>query len=174
MVADPTRPVSSIDVLDGAELARLDQWSNRATLTQAAHTPVSIPALFAAQAQRVPEAVALTWGERSWTYRELDEITNRFTHLLADNGIGPGQRVALLLPRSAEAIMAILAVLKTGAAYVPIDPAAPQARMKLILDDAAPTVAITNPELAERLAEQDLRIIDAQDIHADAGHPGTA
>ncbi len=165
MSADPTRPLSSIDLLDAQEKARLDRWSNRAVLTRPGPSPVSIPALFAAQVARAPEASALTWCERSWTYRELDETSTRFAHLLADRGIGPGQRVALLLPRSAEAIVSILAVLKTGAAYVPIDPAAPAARMQLVLDDAAPTTAITNPELAERLAGQDLRIIDAHDMH---------
>ena len=84
---------------------------------------MSIPALFAAQVARTPEAVALSCGERSWTYRELDEAANRLAHLLAGQGAGPGQCVALLLPRSAEAIVAMLAVLKTGAAYLPIDPA---------------------------------------------------
>ena len=68
-------------------------------------------------------------------------------HLLTDHGVGPGDRVALLMPRSAEAIVAILAVLKTGAAYLPIDPAVPTARMEFMLDDAAPIAAITTTEL---------------------------
>ncbi|TGD83902.1 amino acid adenylation domain-containing protein, partial [Mycolicibacterium sp. CH28] len=164
MIADSTRPLSSIDVVGDAELAELDTWSNRAALTGSGSAAVSIPAMFASQAARVPEAPALTWGERFWTYRELDEVSNRFAHFLAGNGIGPGQRVALLLPRSAEAIVAILAVLKTGAAYVPIDPAAPSARMQLVLDDAAPAGVITNSELAERLSGQNLRIIDVHDL----------
>ena len=163
MIADPTSPMASMDLLDDNEHARLDQWSNRAALTRSGSAPASIPALFDAQVARTPEALALTWGERSWTYRELDEATNRFAHVLVGKGIGPGQRVVLLLPRSAEAIMSILAVLKTGAAYVPIDPAAPSARMQLVLDDAAPVAAITNAELAGRLAGQDLRIIDVDD-----------
>ena len=67
--------------------------------------------------------MALRCGEHSWTYRELDEVSNRLAHLLAAHGAGPGQCVALLFNRSAEAVVAILAVLKTGAAYLPIDPA---------------------------------------------------
>ena len=86
------------------------------------------------------------------SYRELDEASNRFAYLLAGQGYWAGTRVALLLPRSADAIVSILAVPKTGAAYVPIDPAAPSARMQLVLDDAAPAAAITNSELAQRLA----------------------
>ena len=112
---------------------------------------MSIPALFAAQVARDPEAVAVTCEGRSMTYRELDEAANRLAHLLAGHGAGPGQCVALLFPRSAEAIVAILAVLKTGAAYLPIDPALPAARIGFMLADAAPIAAITTAGLAERL-----------------------
>ena len=72
------------------------------------------------------------------TYRELDEAANRFAHLLSGYGVGPGARVALLLERSAQAVVAMLAALKTGAAYLAIDPALPAARMQFMLDDAAP------------------------------------
>ena len=176
MIDDPAQPLSSIDVLDIAELDRLDAWSNRAALTRPETTPVSIPDMFAAQVARAPEAVALTWEGRSWTYRELDAATDRFAHTLVANGIGPGQRVVLFLPRSAEAIVSILAVLKTGAAYVPIDPAAPSARMRLVLGDAEPVAAITTAELGERLAGAGLRIIDARGVcePAELAEPGAA
>ena len=75
-------------------------------------------------------------------------------------GAGPGSRVALVLPRSAEAIVAIVAVLKTGAAYLPIDPAAPAARIGFMIDDAAPIAAVTTAELVERLDGYDLTVID--------------
>ena len=97
MTADPTRRLSSMDLLDAGEHARLDGWGNRAVLTQPATAAVSIPVLFAAQVARTPEAVALTCGGRSWTYRELDEAANRLAHLLAGQGAGPGECVALLL-----------------------------------------------------------------------------
>ncbi|MGV0714047.1 amino acid adenylation domain-containing protein [Mycolicibacterium sp. XJ662] len=173
MTTDAHQPLSVIDVLERSERARLDQWSNQATLTQPAPAPTSIPGMFAAQVARAPEATALTWNERSWTYRELDEAANRFAHLLVGHGIGPGQRVALLLPRSADAIVSILAILKTGAAYVPIDPTAPTARMELVLGDAAPTAAVTNRELVERLAGQGLHLIDVDDAAIDT-QPSTA
>ena len=108
MTADPTRRL----VVDGCARCRLSTpgWmrsGNRAVLTGPATAPVSIPALFAAQVARAPEAVAISCGGRSLTYRELDEAANRLAHLLAGQGVGPGQCVALLFSRSAEAIVAI-------------------------------------------------------------------
>ncbi|WP_371514923.1 amino acid adenylation domain-containing protein, partial [Mycobacterium sp. 1164966.3] len=174
MTSDPTRRLSSIDVLDEAEYARLEGWGNRAALTQPAPSaPLAIPVAFAAQAARSPEAAALTFQGRSLTYRELDVPSNRLAHLLIEYGVGPGERVALLLPRSAEAIVAILAVLKTGAAYVPIDPSHPDARIEFLLGDAAPIAAITSSELCARLDGHDLLIIDIGDPAVD-GQPDTA
>jgi non-ribosomal peptide synthetase component F len=101
ITADPTRRLSSKDLLDADEHARLDGWGNRAVLTQPP-TPVSVPVLFAAQVARTPAAVAVTFDGRSMTYRELDEAANRLAHLLAAYGVGPGQCVALLYERSVE------------------------------------------------------------------------
>ncbi|WP_155764298.1 AMP-binding protein, partial [Mycobacterium colombiense] len=120
MTAEPTRRLSSVDLLGEGEHARLDEIGNRAVLTESVSTPVSIPALFAEWVARTPDAVALVCEGLSVTYRELDEASNRLAHCLADAGAGPGQTVALLFSRSAEAIASILAVLKTGAAYLPI------------------------------------------------------
>ena len=173
MTADPTRRLSSMDVLDAGEHARLDEIGNRAVLTQPAPTPVSIPVLFAAQVARTPEAVAVTFQGLSMTYRELEEAANRLAHLLAGQGVGPGACVALLLERSAEAIVAMLAVLKTGAAYLPIDPALPAARIGFMVADAAPIAAITTAGLADRLDGCDLAVIDVDDPRIDT-QPSTA
>ena len=173
MTADPTRSLSSVDVLDEDEYAHLDEIGNRAVLTQPASSPVSIPAVFAAQVARAPEAVALVCGRCSWTYRELDEAANRLAHLLAGHGAGPGACLGLLLPRSAQAIVAIVAVLKTGAAYVPIDPGLPAARIGFMLADAAPLAAITTAGLASRLDGQDVMVIDVNDPAVDI-QPSTA
>src|SRR4029077_14660326 len=85
-------------------------WGNRAVLTRPAPPAVSIPVVFAEHVQRGPEAIAISCGDRSMTYREVEEAANRLAHLLAAHGVGPGECVALLLSRSAEAVVAILAV----------------------------------------------------------------
>ncbi|MGO9384239.1 MAG: amino acid adenylation domain-containing protein, partial [Mycobacterium sp.] len=163
MTADPTRRLSSVDLLDQAEHARLDEIGNRAVLSADASSAVSVPVLFAAHVARTPEVVAVIFEGRAMTYRELDEAANRLAHLLAAHGAGPGERVALLLSRSAEAIVAILAVLKTGAAYLPIDPAHPDARIGFMVGDAAPIAAITTTGLADRLDGCELLVIDVED-----------
>ena len=94
-------------------------------------------------------------------------------HLLAAHGVGPGECVALLLSRSAEAIVAMLAVLKTGAAYLPIDPGLPAARIGFMLEDAAPIAAITTAGLRTRLGGYELLVIDVNDPAVDT-QPGTA
>ncbi len=161
--ADPARRLSSIDVLDAGEHARLDEIGNRAVLTAPAPAPVSVPQVFAAQVARTPAAVAISCGEVSWTYREVEEASNRLAHLLVAQGVGPGGCVALLLERSAEAIVAMLAVLKAGAAYLAIDPGLPAARIGFMLDDAAPLVAITTADRRSRLAGRDVVVVDIDD-----------
>ena len=173
ITADPKRRLWAVDVLDEAEHARLDGWGNRAVLTESAGVSVSVPAVFAAQVARCAEAVALVCGGRSLTYRELDEASNRLAQLLVGQGAGPGQCVAVLLTRSAAAIVSILAVLKTGAAYVPIDPGLPAARIGFMLDDAAPIAAITTTEAADRLDGHDLVVIDIDDPRI-GSQPSTA
>ncbi len=174
MTADPATRLSSLDVLSAGEHTRLDEIGNRAVLMRPAPPAVSIPELWAAQVTRTPEAVALVCGDRSWSYREVDAAANRMGHLLADQGASPGQCVALLFPRCAEAIVAMLAVLKTGAAYVPIDPGLPAARIDFMLGDAAPIAAITIADLRSLLDERDLLVIDVSDIWDPLSTPSPA
>ncbi len=173
LTTDPTQLVSSLDVLTTAEHARLDQWAHTAVLTRPALPAVSIPGLFAAQAARTPQAVAVSFQGVSMTYRELDQAANRLAHLLASRGVGRGECVGLLFPRCAQAVVAILGVLKAGAAYLPIDPALPAARIEFLLEDTTPTVALTTTELTGRLGGRDMAVIDIDDPAIDA-QPSTA
>ncbi len=172
ITTDPARRLSSVDLLDDAEHAHLAEIGNRAVLTQPV-AAVSVPVLFAAQVARTPDAVAVTFDDRSMTYRELDEAANRLAHLLGGNDAGPGACVALLFNRSAEAIVAILAVLKSGAAYLPLDPRLPAARIEFMLTDATPIAAITTADLAGRLAGFNVPVIDIHDPAVDS-QPSTA
>ncbi|MDR3661826.1 MAG: amino acid adenylation domain-containing protein, partial [Mycobacterium sp.] len=163
MTTEPTRRLSSVELLDADEQSRLDEIGNRAVLAEPAAESVSIPVLFAAQVERTPAAVAVTCGDRALTYRELDEASNRLAHLLIGLGVSPGRTVALLLQRSAEAIVSILAVLKTGAAYLPIDPAVPAERLAFLMADAAASAAVTTGELAGRLGGFQVPVVDVTD-----------
>ncbi|WP_198538554.1 non-ribosomal peptide synthetase, partial [Mycobacteroides abscessus] len=173
MTVDPATKLSSIDLLDAGEHDRLDKWGNRAVLTEPAAEPVSIPVVFAVQVERAPETVALVCRDRSWTYRELDQITNRIAHLLAGNGAGPGEVVGLLVPRSGEAIIGLLAILKTGAAYLPIDPAHPDERIKFMVSDAGPVAVLTTADLGSRFEGLDVGVIEIDDPLID-GQPSSA
>ena len=173
MTTNPNRRLSSIDLLDVGEQTHLDEIGNRVVLNAPAPAAVSVPVLFAEHTARIPDAVAVTSDGRSLTYRELEEAANRLAHLLAGQGVGAGQCVALLFERSAQAVIAMLAVLKTGAAYLPIDPAHPDPRVRFMVADAAPIAAITTTALADRLKGFDLTVIDIDDPAVDT-HPTTA
>ncbi len=172
----PGRRLSTLDLLDDGEHARLARWGNHATLTRAAPAAMSISAAWAAQAARTPMAVALTFRDRSWTYQQLDETSNRLAHLLSGYEVGPGSVVALLVERSAQAVIAILAVLKTGAAYLPLDPGLPGSRLDFMVDDAAPLAVITHAGLAPGLSRHGLPLIDVGDLDSVdlQAHPCTA
>lgn len=164
MADDPGRRLSSVDLLHGAERARLRTWGNQAAPSATSRSaPASVPALFAAQVAATPEAVALVCEGQSVTYRELDQAANQLAHLLANYGIGPGEVVGLLIERSARAIIAILAILKAGAAYLPIDPAHPDTRIEFVISDANPAAVITTARLKSRVDGYNLRVIDVDD-----------
>ena len=101
-------------------------------------------------AERVPERTAVVDGERSLTYGELDASANRLAHLLAAHGVRHGDRVGLYLEKSLEAVVGIYAILKAGATYVPLDPAAPPARLGAIARDAGLRCLVTGTEKADQ------------------------
>ncbi|MFQ6397948.1 amino acid adenylation domain-containing protein [Nocardia sp. KC 131] len=112
---------------------------------------LSIPAVFARQVALTPDACAVTFEGRTITYRELDAKARALAVRLAAAGAGPDRFVALLLPRSGELVVAVLAVLMTGAAYVPLDPGYPDDRVQFILTDSEPVFALTLEEFVPRL-----------------------
>jgi amino acid adenylation domain-containing protein/non-ribosomal peptide synthase protein (TIGR01720 family) len=127
VAADPRRPVRELPLLTAAERRVLvDEWS--ATAPAPPQGP-GVPALFAAQVERTPDAVALEFAGQTLTYRALAARTERLARHLRAAGVGPDVIVALLVERSLEMVIAILAVLEAGGAWVPLDPEDPPARL---------------------------------------------
>nr|AWX24482.1 non-ribosomal peptide synthetase [Streptomyces conglobatus] len=113
----------------------------------------TLPARFEAQAARTPGATAVTYQDTALTYAELNARANRLARLLVARGAGPGDVVALALPRSAELVTALLAVLKSGAAYLPLDPGYPAERIRTVAADARPALLVTDAGTAPGLPD---------------------
>lgn len=115
--------------------------------------PQTLHELVERQARRAPEAVAVRCGGSELTYGELDARSERLAAHLAGRGLGPGGRAAVALGRGTEVYVALLAVLKTGAAFVPLEPTAPDALLRHVLGDAAPELVVTEQRHRVRLAD---------------------
>ncbi len=115
-----------------------------------ANLPANLSEAFARSVEAYPDRTAIRCGAEGLTYRELDARVAELAGTLRDRGAGPGSLVGILLDRSIDMVVAALAVVRCGAAYVPIDPATPPARVELIRTDAAPALVITSRRLADR------------------------
>ncbi|HEX4722802.1 MAG TPA: amino acid adenylation domain-containing protein [Pseudonocardiaceae bacterium] len=142
ITADPGRPVQNLPLLTLTERRELALWNDTARPLSSS----TLIELFEARVAETPSAIAMESPDGTLTYAEFNARVNRLAHLLADNGIGPEQVVALVLPRSVVNTVAQLAVFKAGAAYLPIDPAYPAERIRLMLDDARPAIVLSTTE----------------------------
>ncbi|MFI9599854.1 amino acid adenylation domain-containing protein [Streptomyces sp. NPDC052043] len=153
LCAEPDRPVGDLDVLTPAERALLlHDWN----ATSADFGPRSLTEAIEAAAARTPDRVAVVAADggttrAETTYADLNARANRLARHLAGRGAGPEVRVAVSLPRGADLLVALLAVLKSGAAYIPLDPAYPAERVRHILTDGSPALVLTTSELAREL-----------------------
>ncbi|MER5964375.1 amino acid adenylation domain-containing protein [Streptomyces sp. NPDC002057] len=165
----PDVPIGELDVLAADERTQLlDTWTGARRSRPAA----SLPHLFAAQAARTPDAVAVTFGGQRLTYAELDRRANRLAHRLIAEGVRPGSRVILFLDRSSEAVEAILAVVKAGAVYVPLDTRYPADRIELVLRMSGGTHLLADRDLADLALPAGARILRLSD--PSDGLPDTA
>ncbi|WP_317446781.1 non-ribosomal peptide synthase/polyketide synthase [Streptomyces collinus] len=143
----PDRPLRALARPTAEERRRmLTDWNG----TEHGRPDRTLVDLFEEQAARTPAAVAVTCGGEHLDYATLDARAGRLAHRLAELGAAPERFVALALPRSTDQVVAILAVLKTGAAYLPIDPASPAERLGHLLADAAPVALVTTTATAAR------------------------
>ncbi|MGD3113057.1 AMP-binding protein, partial [Streptomyces sp. YGL11-2] len=160
MVADPDQRAHGVELFTAEERARvIAAGCGRSRQVP----PLTVPELFSAQAGRTPDAVAVRDGRRSLTYAQLEAEANDLAHYLSGRGIGPEGLVALALPGTAEMVVAMLAVLKAGAAYLPVDPAYPAARITYLLEDARPKLLITDRAVQEQLPSTELPFVVMDD-----------
>ncbi|MFB6435657.1 non-ribosomal peptide synthase/polyketide synthase [Streptomyces sp. NPDC056411] len=188
MADGPHRPLAELPLLtDEERRTLLDAWNP----PRSGGREATLPALFEEQAARTPGHTAVVSGGTRLHYDQLNRRANRLARLLAGRGVGPESLVALALPRSADLLVVLWAVLKSGAGYLPVDPGYPADRIRFLLDDARPALVLTaretsgclpegtaalvldEPATAELLAgcaEHDLT--DADRVRpADPGHP---
>ncbi len=169
--ADHARPLSTLDVLAPAERRQLlHDWNGTARDVPA----TTVPELFEAQVARTPDAPAVVHAGVTVSYAELNARANRLARHLVTLGAGPERLVAIAMPRSPDLIVALLAVLKSGAAYVPLDPAYPVDRVGFLLADTCPVAVLTTvaagrglPDGPPRVPLDDPAIVAAVSRQAD-------
>lgn len=170
IVADPARSVAALPVLDAAERRRLlVEWNDTA-----AEYPRErcIHELFEAQAARTPEKIALECGDETLGYRALNRRANGLAHELLRRGAGPGARIGVLVEPGFEAFVALLAALKSGAAYVPLDPGYPPERLRFMAEDAGIEILLTQKKFAALLPARATLVLDEREgAGADDANP---
>jgi amino acid adenylation domain-containing protein len=176
-LAEPERPFWELPLLAAAELQQvLTHWNDTASLLP---EESAVHRWMEEQARRRPEAVALVFDGERLTYADLDARAGRLARRLRAHGIGPERLVALCIERSAEMVVALLAVMKAGGAYVPLDPGHPRERLGWILEDTGhPLLLATRHERSLELAGEaaDVLWLDAEppplsEEHEEAGLP---
>ncbi|GGM49082.1 hypothetical protein GCM10012275_20010 [Longimycelium tulufanense] len=159
LLADPDQPVRAAPLLGARERQQvLVDWND----TDHPIPEASVPELFENQVARTPRTTAVVFDGRALSYAELNAEANRLAHLLLRNGAGPEVVVGVAVPRGIDMLTAVLAVLKTGAAYLPLDPQYPAERIALVRHNARATLLVTTTEVVPTLTEdldQEIRIV---------------
>ncbi|MFF2026912.1 amino acid adenylation domain-containing protein, partial [Streptomyces sp. NPDC058171] len=173
LASAPETRLSAVEVIDEGERHRLlTEWND----TDRELPSVTVRELFADQVARMPGAPAVKCDGTELSYAQLDERANRLTRLLLARGVGPESVVGVVLPRSPELMVAILAVLKAGGAYLAIDPELPVERVLFMVDDAQPAVMVTSEAASGTLPGDVARIVmdDPRTVRDLAGVDGAA
>ncbi len=161
IVAAPDCCIGELPLLTAAESRLLlETWNDNAADIPA----TTLHGLFECQARVSPDAIAIERDGARWTYSELDRRASGLSGRLTAQGVGPGMLVAICVDRSLDMMAGILAILKTGAAYLPLDPAFPAARLALILDDAKPALLLTQTSLVPSLPEHATAVVLLEDM----------
>ncbi|WP_223636166.1 non-ribosomal peptide synthetase [Corallococcus sp. EGB] len=166
LVARPGAPLGAVSLLTEAERQQvLVEWN-----ATAAEYPrdSTLPSVFQQVVARFPEKVAVEFGDSRLTYRELDARANQLAWHLCSLGVTADARVAVALERSLDLVVSLVAILKAGAAYVPLDPAYPRSRLDAMVEDARPHVLLTSRALLSRLPCENLRPVVLEELALDS------
>jgi amino acid adenylation domain-containing protein len=150
------RRISEFPLLMEEENKVLAQWNDT---TVSLPEQKSVHALFEVQADRTPKALAVVSGREECTYSELERRANQLAHYLRGLGVQPGERVALCVERSVHMMVGLLAILKAGATYIPLDPAYPAARLAQIIEDSRAPVLVTQEKLRATIPGNVARVV---------------
>lgn len=157
----PDAPLAQLDVLGEEERQRLlIDWNN----TSAQVPEMGLPGMVARWAAETPNASAVVFEDVTVSYRELHELSVRQARELIAHGVKPGHIVAVALPRSEQLLVALLAIMRTGASYLPLDLSSPAERLALVLGDAAPAALIAEPGDYARFAGGGFTVLHPQDL----------
>lgn len=161
IIASPRAPLGQLSLWSDSERSRhLVEW-NRTEQTFSG--PQTIHELFELQVERTPHAVAAVWQGRTMTYRELNSLANAHAKKLRALGAGPDRYVALFVERGFDLLVGVLAILKSGAAYVPLDPGYPQERINFYLEDSRASILLTQRKLVPKLRLPHLQVVAVDD-----------
>lgn len=155
---DPASPLSALPILPREERSRIECYARG---NPAPSAPTCLPQAFEAAVARWPDRVAVSTGQTSLTYDELQRRANAIARRLLDEGAAPDTPIGLCARRSPDALVGILGILKAGAPYVPIDPSHPANRVLALLDDARCQTVVTGPDVPQPAGVRILPVIDA-------------
>ncbi|HEY1204980.1 MAG: amino acid adenylation domain-containing protein [Bryobacteraceae bacterium] len=165
---DPAQPLSAIPLLQEEERRQvLVEWNR----TERPVPPLCVHELFEAQAARTPDAVAVIFGDREIAYAGLNRRADALARRLRRLGVGPDVLVGLAVERSGEMVAALLGILKSGGAYLPLDPGYPHERLAFMLEDSGAPVLVTERKLVSRLPERLPRVVFLDEAEEAAGPP---
>ena len=160
-IRQPEAAIQSISLLDDRQVALLDSFNDTEVPYDDTQTVVS---LFRRQVQLTPDNMAVVYHENKYTYREVDDLSERIATMLVGRGLGKEDVVSIIIPRCEWMPIAALGVLKAGCAYQPLDPSYPQERLNFMIKDAAAKLLIADEALRDMVSEYDGEVLLTKDI----------
>ncbi|WP_211234359.1 non-ribosomal peptide synthase/polyketide synthase, partial [Paenibacillus taiwanensis] len=164
---NPQAHIASLPIVTDAEKQQLQEVFNNTAMAYPRDNTVH--ELFAAQVERTPDAPAVVFGSEQLTYVQLEQKANQLAQTLQAHGVAAEQPVGIMVERSLEMVVAVLAVLKAGGTFVPIDPEYPETRIRYMLADSGAKLVLTQASLFELIPDE----VDKLDVHAAASYTGT-